>query len=117
MITAFFVGLKSRIAAFGVQRYVNRYQQEPLLAILPGVALQELWDLIGVAEKALLATRLGSFLAIGGLSAYEMILIGIDCLAGLLIGLIPIYQIYRYSLAEGPPTVMGKSGPGSPFGE
>jgi len=27
---------------------------EPLLAVLPGVALQELWNLIGVAEKALL---------------------------------------------------------------
>lgn len=49
-ITAFFLGLKSRIAAFGVQRYINQYPKEPLLAILPGVALQELWDLIGIAE-------------------------------------------------------------------
>ena len=54
-ITAFLIGLKSRIAAFGVQRYVNSYSSEPLLAIMPGVALQDLWDLIGVAEKALLA--------------------------------------------------------------
>jgi putative ABC transport system permease protein len=51
-ITAFLVGLKSRMAAFGVQRHVNTFAQEPLLAILPGVALQELWDLVGVAEKA-----------------------------------------------------------------
>ncbi len=54
-ITAFLVGLNSRIAAFGVQRQINQYPKEPLLAIMPGVALQELWDLIGVAEKALLA--------------------------------------------------------------
>ena len=54
-ITAFLVGLRSRIAAFGVQRQINQYPKEPLLAIMPGVALQELWDLIGVAEKALLA--------------------------------------------------------------
>ena len=54
-ITAFLVGLNSRIATFGVQRWINQYPKEPLLAIMPGVALQELWDLIGVAEKALLA--------------------------------------------------------------
>lgn len=63
-ITAFLVGLKSRIAAFGVQRTVNEYRREPLLAILPGVALQELWDLVGIAEKALLAVS-GFVVAIG----------------------------------------------------
>lgn len=54
-ITAFLVGLESRVAVFRLQRYVNEYRQEPLLAILPGVALQQLWDMIGVGEKALLA--------------------------------------------------------------
>ena len=176
-ITAFLVGLKSRIAAFSVQRFVNDYPREPLLAILPGVALQELWDLIGVAEKALFAvsgfvvvvglsgmlialmtslnerrremailrsvgarplhvfslivgesamltfmgviagvgllygllvvgqsfivTRFGLFIAFGGLSTHELILMGVVCLAGCLIGMIPGYQIYRYSLADG----------------
>jgi putative ABC transport system permease protein len=176
-ITAFFVGLKSRIAAFTVQRFVNEYPQEPLLAILPGVTLQELWDLIGIAEKALIAvsgfvvvvglsgmlitlmtslnerrremailrsvgartlhvfslivgesamltlagvtagvgllymlllvgqplilSRFGLFIDIGGLSNYELILMGVVCLAGFLIGMIPGYQIYRYSLADG----------------
>jgi putative ABC transport system permease protein len=51
-ITAFLVGLKSKIATFQVQRYVNEYPEEPLLAILPGVALSQLWNLIGVAENA-----------------------------------------------------------------
>ena len=177
VVTAFFIGLKSRIKAFGVQRYVNEYPREPLLAILPGVALQELWDLIGVAEKALLAvsafvvvvglsgmlialmtslserrremailrsvgarplhvfslivgesamltmagviagvamlygflfscrslilSKFGFFIAIRGLSTYELILMGVVCLAGFLIGIIPGYQIYRYSLADG----------------
>ena len=54
-ITAYFVGLKSRIAAFRYQRDVNDYRQEALTAILPGVALGELWQLVGSAEKALLA--------------------------------------------------------------
>ncbi len=177
VITAFFVGLKSRIAAFSVQRQVNQYRAEPLLAILPGVALQELWDLIGVAEGALLAvsgfvvivglcgmlialmtslnerrremailrsvgarplhvfslivgesalltlsgvmvgvgalylfllafqpvalSRFGLFITIGGVTAYELALMGIVGLAGILIGMIPAYQIYRYSLADG----------------
>jgi putative ABC transport system permease protein len=54
-ITAFLVGLESRTAVFHVQRFINDYRKEPLLAILPGVVLQELWDAIGVAERALLA--------------------------------------------------------------
>jgi len=53
-ITAALVGLKSKIATFKVQRFVNDYPEEPLLAILPGVALSQLWDLIGLAENALL---------------------------------------------------------------
>ena len=54
-ITAVLVGLKSRIATFQVQRAVNDYPEEPLLAILPGVALADLWSLIGIGERALLA--------------------------------------------------------------
>jgi putative ABC transport system permease protein len=54
-ITAFLVGLDSRPAVFHVQRFINEYRREPLLAILPGVVLQELWDAIGLAERALLA--------------------------------------------------------------
>ena len=52
-ITAFMVGLDSRIRVFKLQREINDYKQEPLLAILPGVALQELWGFMSVAEKAL----------------------------------------------------------------
>ena len=53
-ITAVLLGLDSRIATFAVQRAINDYRGEPLLAILPGVALQELWSLMGTAEQALL---------------------------------------------------------------
>ena len=52
-ITAFLVGLNSRMAAFTLQRQINEYRAEPLSAILPGVALQQLWSLTGVAENAL----------------------------------------------------------------
>src|SRR5262249_20842281 len=52
-ITAALIGLKSKLAAFRLQRAINEYRQEPLLAILPGAALQELWGLVGTAETAL----------------------------------------------------------------
>ena len=54
-VTAALVGVKSRLQVFGLQRAINEYPQEPLLAILPGVALQELWQIVGIAETALIA--------------------------------------------------------------
>jgi len=65
-ITAFFVGLTSRSAALGVQRMVNEYEAEPLSAALPGVALQELWEIVGVVERALVA--ISGFVVVVGLA-------------------------------------------------
>ena len=64
-ITAMLLGLNSRIATFAVQREINQWRGEPLLAILPGVALQELWSLMGTAEKALFVVSL--FVVLTGL--------------------------------------------------
>ena len=64
-ITAALVGLKSKIATFHVQRFINEYPAEPLSAVLPGVALSQLWDLIGIAEKALLIVS--AFVVVVGL--------------------------------------------------
>lgn len=54
-VTAALIGVKSPLQTFALQRAINNYPQEPLLAILPGVALQELWGIVGIAETALLA--------------------------------------------------------------
>ena len=54
-VTAALVGVNSRLQVFALQRAINEYPQEPLLAILPGVALQELWQIVGIAETALIA--------------------------------------------------------------
>ncbi len=54
-VTAVLVGLKSRAAVFNVQRWVANYEDEALLAVLPGVALDELWAVVGLGEKALQA--------------------------------------------------------------
>ena len=54
-VTAALVGLKSRAAVFNVQRFVANFEAEPLLAVLPGVALDELWAAVGLGERALMA--------------------------------------------------------------
>ncbi|MGQ0577577.1 MAG: ABC transporter permease [Betaproteobacteria bacterium] len=176
-ITAFLVGLKSRGAALSMQRHVNEFSGEPLSAILPGVTLLEVWEIVGAAEKTLFAvsalvvvvglagmlvalltslserrremavlrsvgarplhvfglilgeaafltllgialgiaalylgllagrpwleSRLGLFIVVGWPSAYEFALVIVVATAGVLIGLIPAYRIYRYSLADG----------------
>jgi putative ABC transport system permease protein len=176
-ITAFMVGLKSRSAALTVQRSVNEYKGEPLTAILPGATLQEVWEIVGAAERTLFAVsvlvvvvglagmlvalltslserrremavlrsvgarpahvfalilgeaavltligialglaalyvglatampwleaRMGLFLALGWPSAHELSLMALVAVAGVLIGLIPAWRIYRYSLADG----------------
>ncbi|EGQ8308464.1 TPA: ABC transporter permease [Vibrio parahaemolyticus] len=64
-ITAMLVGLKSRIQTFALQRQINNYPKEPLSAIMPGVALHELWGMVSVAEQALMAVS--GFVVIAGL--------------------------------------------------
>jgi len=54
-ITAFLLGLKTRATALAMQRVVNEYASEPLTAVLPGLALQEVWEVTAVVEKTLIA--------------------------------------------------------------
>ena len=64
-ITAFLVGMRSRVMTFTMQRAINDYRQEPLLAILPGVALSQLWELVGIADTALMV--IAAFVVLAGL--------------------------------------------------
>lgn len=52
-LTAVLLGLKSRTAVFALQRGVNDYRPEALTAIMPGITLQELWRITGLAEQVL----------------------------------------------------------------
>ena len=54
-VSAALVGLKGRAAVFNVQRFVASYEPEALQAVLPGVALDELWAVVGLGERALMA--------------------------------------------------------------
>jgi putative ABC transport system permease protein len=53
-VTALMLGLESKMSTFRVQRTINEHTQEPLLAILPGVALSELWQMMSILENTLL---------------------------------------------------------------
>ena len=64
-ITAMMLGLNSKIQTFALQREINTYRQEPLSAIMPGIALHELWGMMAVAEQALLVVS--GFVVVAGL--------------------------------------------------
>jgi len=64
-ITAFMVGLTNRINTFRLQRTITEYEEEPLMAIIPGVTLAELWQTISVFEQVLLV--ISGFVLIAGL--------------------------------------------------
>jgi putative ABC transport system permease protein len=69
-VTAALVGLKSRAAVFAVQRFVADHREEPLMAVLPGVALDELWTVVGAGERALMAvSALVALVSVAGLVA------------------------------------------------
>ena len=54
-ITSFFLRTKNRIETLKLQRTINDYKSEPLLAVIPGVVLSELWQSLGSLEKVLKA--------------------------------------------------------------
>jgi putative ABC transport system permease protein len=52
-LSAFLLGSKSKIGVLQLQRSINQYKQEPLSAILPALALRELWKIVGAVEISL----------------------------------------------------------------
>ncbi|WP_096085120.1 ABC transporter permease [Agaribacterium haliotis] len=72
-ITAFMLGLNSRLAVFKTQREINNYRGEALSAILPGATLAELWQMMSLMENSLrFVASLVFVAAILGLSAMLM---------------------------------------------
>jgi putative ABC transport system permease protein len=176
-ITAFLVGLKSRTDVLAVQRMINQNKSEALTAVMPGITLQGLWNMMGTIETALLIvsgfvaiagligmlvalltginerrremailrsvgasplkifglissesivitlsgialgiafvflllqivkpileTQYGIYLNPSGISLQEIYIIGTVIILGILIGIIPGYKIYKYSLLDG----------------
>jgi putative ABC transport system permease protein len=75
-ITGALIGLKSRAGVFQVQRFVNQYKAEPLLAVLPGAALDELWSIVGIVEKSLLVIS-ALVVAVGLIGLVAVVLAGL----------------------------------------
>lgn len=54
-LSAVLIGLTNKPLALRLQRQINTYGGEPLTAIMPGLALTELWRTLNLFEKALFA--------------------------------------------------------------
>lgn len=76
-VTAVLLGLKSRAAVFAVQRQVAGYRDEALTAVLPGVALAQLWDMLATGERALLAIS-ALVVAVGLAGMVAVVLAGLN---------------------------------------
>lgn len=69
-VTAVLVGVKRKLAIFQLQRQWNTDTGTPLTAILPGVALSDLWRLLGHFEQVLMGiTALVVITSLTGLAA------------------------------------------------
>jgi putative ABC transport system permease protein len=64
-ITAFMIGLDNRINTFRLQRAITEYDEEPLMAIIPGATLAEFWQTISAFEQVLLV--ISGFVLLAGL--------------------------------------------------
>ena len=76
-VTAVFVGLKNRASVLRTRRDINTKMSEPLLAIIPGQALAELWQVMGTAERVLLAVS-AFVIAVGLVSILTSILTSLN---------------------------------------
>lgn len=50
-VTAAFIGLKSKLGLFTFTRDMANYSQEAISAVIPGVALAELWSIVGMVDQ------------------------------------------------------------------
>jgi len=67
-VTGAFLGLKSKFAIFSVQQRITKWPNEPLMAIIPGVALTRMWNSIQSIDTAFtVITSVVIFIAFIGL--------------------------------------------------
>lgn len=57
-ITSFLIKLRSRIAVLRMRRAIDQYPDEPVMAIIPALSLQEMWETIGYVEQILFLVSL-----------------------------------------------------------
>ena len=76
-ITAAYLGLTSKLNLFKVSRSINEYPEEAVSAVIPGIALAELWSMVGSVDFVF---RIFNWLIIGIslIGMVTMILTGLD---------------------------------------
>lgn len=57
-LTSFLLKLKSRITVLKMRREIDQYEKEPIMAIIPAFALNEMWQTIGHVEQILFLVSL-----------------------------------------------------------
>jgi putative ABC transport system permease protein len=76
-LTAAWVGLKSRTAVFKARKEIEDFASlqtsKPLMAVLPGVALDDLWQVVRVVENALIV--MGALVAVCALLGVVAVLL------------------------------------------
>ena len=76
-ITAFLVGLESRSSILRTKRAIDTRKGEALLAVIPGQGLNELWQVTGIVETALLVVS-AFVIVVGLVSILVSILTGLN---------------------------------------
>ena len=61
-LTAFLLGAKNRIQVLRLRNDISQFSEEPLQAVIPALALQELWQTLSYVEQILLLISLCVFL-------------------------------------------------------
>ncbi len=72
-VTALLIGATSRVQTLSLQRDLNTYKPEPLQAVIPGIALGQLWNTVSIVERAL-AIVSGFVIAVGLIGVLTSIL-------------------------------------------
>ncbi len=76
-VTAVYVGLKRKGTILNTRRAINTDKREPMMAIIPGEALKELWSVTTLAERALLAVS-GFVIVVGLVSILVALLTSLN---------------------------------------
>ncbi|GAB4061753.1 ABC transporter permease [Uliginosibacterium sediminicola] len=76
-ITGVMIGLKSRAHVFAMQREIADYKDEALMGVMPGVALDQLWQVAQLGEQALLLVSI-AVAAVGLAGLVATLLAGLD---------------------------------------
>jgi putative ABC transport system permease protein len=72
-LSAVWVGLHNRADVFSVRRKIESLNRDPLMAVLPGVALDELWQVVKVVENSLVL--IGFMVAVSAMLSVAAVLL------------------------------------------